>query len=97
MSKTQSKLVDVQSAVRIHACQDSVADILSRHFLNVTDAGTLQVAEETETYKRALQALKPSYNIVQVCLKTSKLSFWRTVASLALMASYFLKTGQLTQ
>lgn len=58
MSKMKSLLVEVQSVASTHVCQDSgIDDILSRQPLNVTDTGTLHMAEETETYGRAFQDL----------------------------------------
>lgn len=75
ISKTKPLLAEILSTVRTCACQNSgVSDILSRHLLNLTDAGTLQMVEEIEAYKRALQDLKPTYKIWEMCLMASKLS-----------------------
>lgn len=56
MSKMKSLFVEVQSVARTHVCQDSgINDILSRQPLNVTDTGTVHMAEQTGTYGRAFQ------------------------------------------
>lgn len=58
MSKMKSLFVEVQSVARTHVCQDSgIDDILSRQPLNVTDTGTVHMAEQTETYGRAFKDL----------------------------------------
>lgn len=78
MSKMKSLFVEVQSVARTHVCQDSgIDDILSRQPSNVTDTGTVHMAEQTETYGRDLQDLGKIQdfgdvpNILQPCLLVS--------------------------
>lgn len=78
MSKMKSLFVEVQSVARTHVCQDSgIDDILSRQPSNVTDTGTVHMAEQTETHGRDLQDLGKIQdfgdvpNILQPCLLVS--------------------------
>lgn len=71
MSKMKSLFVEGQSVARTHVCQDSgIDDILSRQPLNVTDTGTVHMAEQTITYGRAFQDLVKIQDL-EMCLTCS--------------------------